>query len=170
MWPTIIGSEGEHLITTAIEHPAVINPCLFLLEEGWDVTFVRVDGRGQVDPDDIRRAIRPETVLISVMHANNETGAIQPLEKIGLAAKEQGILFHSDAAQSVGKIPVNVDELGVDLLTVAGHKIYAPKGIGALYIRKGVSTDAVGAWRLPGGRQAGGDGKCHSGRGPGRGL
>ncbi len=96
---------GRHLITTAIEHPAVINPCLFLLEEGWEVTFVRVDGRGLVDPDDIRRAIRPETILISVMHANNETGAIQPLEKIGRLAKEHEILFHSDAAQSVGKIP-----------------------------------------------------------------
>ncbi len=147
---------GRHLITTAIEHPAVINPCLFLLEEGWDVTFVRVDGKGQVDPDDIRRAIKPETVLISVMHANNETGAIQPLEKIGLAAKEQGILFHSDAAQSVGKIPVNVGELGVDFLTVAGHKIYAPKGIGALYIRKGCQlTPLVHGASQEGGRRAG---------------
>jgi cysteine desulfurase len=147
---------GRHLITTAIEHPAVINPCLFLLEEGWDVTFVKVDGRGQVDPDDIRRAIKPETILISVMHANNETGAIQPLEKIGLAAKEQGILFHSDAAQSVGKIPVNVGELGVDFLTVAGHKIYAPKGIGALYIRKGCQlTPLVHGASQEGGRRAG---------------
>ena len=147
---------GRHLITTAIEHPAVINPCLFLLEEGWDVTFVRVDGKGQVDPDDIRRAIKPETILISVMHANNETGAIQPLEKIGLAAKEQGILFHSDAAQSVGKIPVNVGELGVDFLTVAGHKIYAPKGIGALYIRKGCQlTPLVHGASQEGGRRAG---------------
>ncbi len=98
-------NRGRHLITTTIEHPAVINPCLFLLEEGWEVTFVRVDGSGQVDPDDIRQAIRPETILISVMHANNETGAIQPLEQIGLLAKEHEILFHSDAAQSVGQNP-----------------------------------------------------------------
>ena len=147
---------GRHLITTVIEHPAVINPCLFLLEEGWEVTFVRVDGRGLVDPDDIRRAIRPETILISVMHANNETGAIQPLEKIGLLAKEHEIFFHSDAAQSVGKIPVNVDELGVDFLTVAGHKLYAPKGIGALYIRKGCElTPLVHGASQEGGRRAG---------------
>ena len=149
-------NRGRHLITTTIEHPAVINPCLFLLEEGWEVTFVRVDGRGQVDPDDIRQAIRPETVLISVMHANNETGAIQPLEKIGLLAKEHEIFFHSDAAQSVAKIPVNVNELGVDFLTVAGHKLYAPKGIGALYIRKGGQlTPLVHGASQEGGRRAG---------------
>jgi cysteine desulfurase len=130
-------NQGRHLITTTIEHPAVLNPCLFLLEEGWDVSFVKVDSRGQVDPDDIRQALRPETVLISIMHANNETGAIQPLAEVGRLAAEHGIAFHSDAAQSVGKIPVKVNELGVDFLTVAGHKLYAPKGIGALYIRNG---------------------------------
>ncbi len=147
---------GKHFITTAIEHPAVINPCLFLLEEGWDVTFVRVDGRGLADPDDIRRAIRPDTVLISVMHANNETGAIQPLENIGRLAKEREILFHSDAAQSVGKIPVNINDLGVDLLTVAGHKLYAPKGIGALFIRRGVQlTPLLHGASQEGGRRAG---------------
>lgn len=147
---------GRHLITTTIEHPAVINPCLFLLEEGWEVTFVRVDGRGQVDPDDIRQAIRPGTILISVMHANNETGAIQPLETIGRLAGEHDILFHSDAAQSVGKIPVNVGELGVDFLTVAGHKLYAPKGIGALYIKTGRQlTPLVHGASQEGGRRAG---------------
>jgi cysteine desulfurase len=147
---------GRHLITTAIEHPAVINPCLFLLEEGWDVTFVRVDAQGQVDPDEIHQALRPETTLISVMHANNETGAVQPLVEIGRLAKEHGIPLHSDAAQSVGKIPVKVNELGVDFLTVAGHKLYAPKGIGALYIKKGLQlTPLVHGASQEGGRRAG---------------
>jgi cysteine desulfurase len=149
-------NKGRHLITTAIEHPAVLNPCLFLLEEGWEVTFVRVDGRGRVDPDDIRHALRPGTVLISVMHANNETGAIQPLAEIGCLAREHGIPCHSDAAQSVGKIPVNVNELGVDFLTVAGHKLYAPKGIGVLYIRRGCQlTPLVHGASQEGGKRAG---------------
>ncbi len=147
---------GRHLITTAIEHPAVLNPCLFLLEEGWEVSFVRVDGRGLVDPEDIRRAIKPDTVLISVMHANNETGALQPLAAIGRLAGEHGIAFHTDAAQSVGKVPVQVDALGVDFLTVAGHKLYAPKGIGALYIRKGCHlTPLLHGASQEGGKRAG---------------
>lgn len=147
---------GRHLITTTIEHPAVLNPCLFLLEEGWDVTFVKVDGRGLVDPDDIRRAIRPETVLISVMLANNETGAIQPVAAISTIAREHGIALHTDAAQAVGKIPVNVEDLGVDFLTVAGHKLYAPKGIGALYIKAGRTlTPLLHGASQEGGRRAG---------------
>jgi cysteine desulfurase len=149
-------NRGKHLITTTIEHPAVLNPCLFLLEEGWEVTFVRVDGQGRVDPDDIRHAITPQTVLISVMHANNETGAVQPLAEIGHLAREHGIFMHSDAAQSVGKIPVNVDDLAVDFLTVAGHKFYAPKGIGAMYIRSGCQlTPLVHGASQEGGRRAG---------------
>jgi cysteine desulfurase len=148
--------QGRHLITTTIEHPAVLNPCLFLLEEGWDVTFVRVDGQGRVDPDDIRQALKSETVLISVMHANNETGAIQPLNEIGQIAKDHGISLHSDAAQSVGKIQVKVDDLGVDFLTVAGHKLYAPKGIGVLYIRNNCRlTPLVHGASQEGGRRAG---------------
>jgi len=148
--------KGKHLITTTIEHPAVLNPCLFLLEEGWDVTFVKVDGRGQVDPDDIRRALRPQTTLISVMHANNETGAIQPLAEIGQVAREHNVLLHTDAAQSVGKIPVNVGKLQVDFLTLAGHKLYAPKGIGALYIRSGCHlTPLIHGASQEGGRRAG---------------
>jgi cysteine desulfurase len=148
--------QGRHLITTTIEHPAVLNPCLFLLEEGWEVSFVRVDSQGQVDPEDIRQAIRPETVLISIMHANNETGAIQPLAEVGRLAKELDIAFHTDAAQSVGKIPVNVNELGVNFLTVAGHKLYAPKGIGALYIKDGSQlTPLVHGASQEGGRRAG---------------
>jgi cysteine desulfurase len=149
-------NQGRHLVTTTIEHPAVLNPCLFLLEEGWDVTFVRVNGQGRVDPDDIRRALKSETVLISVMHANNETGAIQPLAEIGRLAKEHGIFFHSDAAQSVGKIPVKVGDLGVDFLTLAGHKLYAPKGIGVLYIKNTCQlTPLVHGASQEGGRRAG---------------
>jgi cysteine desulfurase len=149
-------NQGRHLITTTIEHPAVLNPCLFLLEEGWEVTFVRVDGQGRVDPNDICRALRSDTVLISVMHANNETGAIQPLAEIGRLAKDHGIYCHSDAAQSVGKIPVDVSELGVDFLTVAGHKLYAPKGIGALYIKNGCHlTPFIHGASQEGGRRAG---------------
>lgn len=127
----------RHIITTQIEHPAVVEPCRFLERLGATVTWLPVDGQGQIDPDDLRRAITPNTVLISVMHANNEVGTIQPIEACGDIAREHGIPFHTDAAQSVGKIPTRVGELGVDLLTIAGHKLYAPKGIGALYIRNG---------------------------------
>jgi cysteine desulfurase len=148
--------QGRHIITTTIEHPAILNPCLYLLEEGWDVTFVRVDGQGRVDPEDIRRAIKSDTVLISVMHANNETGAIQPLAEVSQVARKHGILCHSDAAQSVGKIPVQVDDLGVDFLTMAGHKLYAPKGIGVLYIRSNCRlTPLVHGASQEGGRRAG---------------
>lgn len=147
---------GRHLITTSIEHPAVLNPCLFLLEEGWDVTFVKVDGQGLVDPEDIRRAIRPETVLISVMLANNETGALQPVADICRVAQDYGIPVHTDAAQAVGKISVAVRSLGVAYLTIAGHKLYAPKGIGALYIQSGQSlTPLLHGASQEGGRRAG---------------
>ncbi len=149
-------AQGRHLITTTIEHPAILQPALFLLEEGWEVTFVKVDRRGVVDPDDIRRAIRPDTILISVMLANNETGAIQPLAAISAVAREYGIPLHTDAAQAVGKIPVDVQDLGVDFLTVAGHKLYAPKGIGALYIRSGQTlTPLLHGASQEGGRRAG---------------
>lgn len=127
----------RHIITTRIEHPAVVEPCRFLERLGASITWLPVDGFGQIDPDDLRRAITPDTILISVMHANNEVGTVQPIEACAGIAREHGIPFHTDAAQSVGKIPARVDELGVDLLTIAGHKIYAPKGIGALYIRNG---------------------------------
>ena len=128
--------KGNHIITTAVEHPAILNPCRFLEKLGAKVTVLPVDRFGRVDPDDVRRSVTPETILITVMHANNEVGTIQPLAEIAAIARNAGVLFHTDAAQSVGKIPANVDELGVDLLSVAGHKLYAPKGIGALYIRE----------------------------------
>jgi cysteine desulfurase len=130
---------GCHFITSAVEHPAVLNPLLYLMELGADVTIAPVDGSGRVDPDFIRRAIKPTTKLITVMLANNETGTIQPIREISRIAAETGIPLHTDAAQAVGKIPVDVKELGVDFLTVAGHKLYAPKGVGALYIKRGRS-------------------------------
>ncbi|HYA41508.1 MAG TPA: cysteine desulfurase family protein [Syntrophobacteraceae bacterium] len=147
---------GNHIISTTIEHPAVLNPLGRLEAKGFAVTLLPVDGTGRLDPDTVRRAITGRTILISVMHANNEVGTIQPLEEIGAIARGEGIIFHSDAAQSVGKVPTRVDDLRVDLLTVAGHKVYAPKGIGALFVRRGTRIDSymIGAGQ-EGGRRAG---------------
>jgi cysteine desulfurase len=137
-------SKGKHIITSSIEHPAVLNTCRYLEQRlGFTVTVVPVDNHGMVDPEEIRRAITGETILISVMHANNEVGTIEPVEKIGEIAHEAGVLFHTDAAQSCGKIEVDVKRMNVDLLTLAGHKMYAPKGIGALFIKKGTAIDAL---------------------------
>ncbi|GFO63472.1 cysteine desulfurase [Geomonas paludis] len=129
---------GNHIITSAVEHPAVLKPLRWLEEQGFAVTYLPVDGAGMVDPAEVRQAITAQTILVSIMHANNEVGSIQPLPEISTITRERGVLLHSDAAQSVGKVPTLVDQLGVDLLTVAGHKLYAPKGVGALYIRNGV--------------------------------
>jgi len=130
--------KGNHIITSQIEHPAILAVCSYLEDNGFAVTYLPVDGQGLVSLTDVAAAITPQTILISIMHANNEVGTIQPLAEISELAKRRGILVHTDAAQSMGKIPAEVDPLGIDLLSVAGHKIYAPKGIGALYIRGGV--------------------------------
>ena len=150
------GDRDAHLITSRTEHPAILVPCRFLERLGATVTYLPVDGRGLVDPDDVRRAITQHTVLISIMHANNETGTVQPIAAIAEVARAHGVALHTDAAQSVGKIPTKVDELGVDLLSLAGHKAYAPKGIGALYVRRGVELEPLihGAGH-EGGRRAG---------------
>lgn len=137
--------KGEHIVTTQVEHPAVLGPCRFLERLGATVTYLPVDHTGRVDPDAVRRAIAARTILVSVMHANNEVGTIQPIAEISRIAREHGILFHTDAAQTVGKIPTGVDDLGVDLLTIAGHKLYAPKGVGALYVRRGIEPLMHGA-------------------------
>ena len=136
-------SKGNHIITSMIEHPAVLNPCRFLEKNGYTITYLPVDGYGMVNPADIETAITEMTILVTVMHANNETGTIQPIAEISKVCRKRGVLFHTDTAQSVGKIPTRVNELGVDFLSVAGHKLYAPKGIGALYIRNGLSIEPL---------------------------
>jgi cysteine desulfurase len=131
-------NKGKHIITSKIEHPAVIEVCKFLEQNGFEVTYLPVDKFGMVRISDVEKAIKCTTILITIMHANNEVGTIQPIKQISKIAKERGIIMHTDAAQSIGKIPTDVDQLGVDLLSIAGHKLYAPKGIGALYIKQGI--------------------------------
>jgi cysteine desulfurase len=129
-----------HVITSLIEHPAVLNPVKWLEMKGFDATYLPVDSDGRVNPDDVRAAIRKDTILITVMHSNNETGVLQPVQEIGMIAREHNIIFHSDAAQSVGKMDVKIPELMTDMLTIASHKFYGPKGVGALYLRNGVDV------------------------------
>ncbi len=132
---------GRHIITSQIEHPAVLEVCRYLEQHGFSITFLPVDEFGMIDVQDFAKAIRPETILASIMHANNEVGTIQPIAELSQIARNHNIIFHTDAAQSVGKIPVRIDELGVDMLSIAGHKFYAPKGIGALYVRHGIELE-----------------------------
>jgi cysteine desulfurase len=148
--------KGNHIVTSAVEHPAILGPCRFLEQQGFKVSVIPVDRFGRIDPEDVGRAITPRTILISIMHANNEVGTIQPIAEVSRIARAHGILLHSDAAQSAGKIATDVNALGVDLLTVAGHKVYAPKGVGALYVRRSTPLEPLihGAGH-EGGRRAG---------------
>ena len=153
----ILGRQlGGHILLSAVEHPATAQPIEFLRRLGCRVTVVPVDGQGMVSPDDVARAIAPDTFLVSIMHSNNEVGTLMPIAEIARHTRKHGVLFHIDAAQSLGKVPVDVGTLGVDLLTVAGHKLYAPKGVGVLFVRKGVTLETFmhGAGH-EGGRRAG---------------
>lgn len=149
-------SKGRHFVTTAVEHPATLIPMAALADAGFQHTRVPVDGTGLVDPDDIRRAIRPDTIMISVMHAQNEVGTLEPVAEIGRIARDAGVLFHVDAAQSTGKVPVHAGDMNADFISMAGHKMYAPKGIGALFIRDGLELPRlIDGADQEGGRRAG---------------
>ncbi len=136
-------AKGKHIITSSIEHHAVLNSCKYLEKQGFRITYFPVDKYGLINPEDVKKAIEDETIFISIMHANNEMGTIEPIAEVGKIAKEKGIYFHIDAVQSAGKIPLKVDELNVDLVSLSGHKIYGPKGIGVLYIRKGTKIQPL---------------------------
>ncbi|MDF2892575.1 MAG: cysteine desulfurase NifS [Clostridia bacterium] len=136
-------NKGNHIITSQTEHPAIINPCKYLEKLGYEVSYLPVDEYGIVNPSDVEKLITDKTILVTIMHSNNETGTLQPIEEISQICKKHNVLFHTDASQSIGKVPIDVKSLGVDFLTVAGHKLYAPKGIGALYIRDGINIEPL---------------------------
>jgi len=135
--------KGKHIITSLIEHPAVLNTCKHLETHGFEVNYLTVDKYGVIDLDELKDLIRDDTILLTIMHANNEVGTIQPMKEIGAIAKEKGIILHTDAVQTTGKIPVNINELGIDLMSMSAHKLYGPKGIGALYMRKGTKVEPL---------------------------
>ncbi len=135
-------NKGKHIITSCIEHPSIMEPLSFLKKNGYKVTYLPVNRQGSVNPQDLRNAICEETILVSIMHSNNEVGTLQPIRELGEICRELGVLFHTDASQSIGKVDINVSRLPVDFLTLAGHKLYAPKGIGALFIRDGVEMES----------------------------
>jgi len=145
-------NKGKHLITSPIEHHAVEASCRFLQREGFDVTYLPVDGEGFVDPGDLKKAIRPDTTLVTIMHANNETGVIQDIKALASVTREAGINFHTDAVQATGKVPYRIDDLGCDLLSISAHKLYGPKGVGLIYIRSGVR---IQTWNEGGGHERG---------------
>jgi cysteine desulfurase len=132
----MLKEKGNHIITTPIEHKAVLDTCHYLEKRGFEVTYLPVDQYGQVNPEDLRKAITPKTILVSIMAANNEIGTINPIKEIGKVCKEKGVIFHTDAVQAAGKIPLNVEEMGIDLLSLTAHKIYGPKGVAILYVRR----------------------------------
>ncbi|PYX26817.1 MAG: cysteine desulfurase NifS [Acidobacteria bacterium] len=138
-----LAKAGDHVITSTVEHHAVMNACKHLEKKGCEVTSIPVDGRGRVDPDDVKRALRPATKLVTIMTANNETGVLQPVEDIGNVAAEADVYFHTDAVQAAGKISIDVNKFGCDLLTISGHKVHAAQGVGALYVRKGTLLEAM---------------------------
>ncbi|MGV2644080.1 aminotransferase class V-fold PLP-dependent enzyme, partial [Clostridium perfringens] len=135
----ILKNKGNHIITSQVEHPAVLNPCHYLEKLGYEISYLTVDKYGIVNLSELESLITDKTILVTVMHSNNETGALQPIEDISKICRKNNVLLHTDASQSLGKVPVDVTTLGVDFLTIAGHKLYAPKGIGALYIKKGIN-------------------------------
>lgn len=135
--------KGNHIITSVIEHPAIINPCRYLEKLGFEISYIKVDEYGLVNPADIEKLINEKTILVSIMHSNNETGTLQPIKEISSICRGKGVLFHTDASQSIGKVHIDVKYLDVDFLTVAGHKLYAPKGIGALYVKKGIGLEPL---------------------------
>ena len=146
--------KGKHIITTSIEHHAVLHTCQYLESDGFEVTYLPVDEYGLVSPEQLEAAIRPDTILISVMYANNEIGTIQPIAEIGRIAKEKGIVFHTDAVQAMGNIRIDVSKLNVDMLSMSSHKFYGPKGVGALYVRKEYQADFLHSRGCAGKRQA----------------